>query len=317
MIKIRKVLLIFLMSLLIGSATACSAKDTAEMKGTAEAKSSFYQFTDDLGQTVILPAKPQRVVSLMGSYAELWLLAGGELVGVTEDALSERALQLSKDVQMIGTVKEPNLELLFGLSPDFVLLSTDIEAHVKLSETLKQAGIVHAFFKQDTYTEYLHMLDICTDITEQKDRYEEYGQALQDKIEERIASRATVENPPKILLLRALSTTVKALKEDHLVGRMLKDLNTDNIANQHESLLEELSMETIIQEDPDYIFVVTMGAVDKAIKSLEKGLMENPAWSGLTAVQNDRFFILPKELFQYKPNARWDESYEYLQNLLQ
>ena len=37
---------------------------------------------------------------------------------------------------------------------------------------------------------------------------------------------------------------------------------------------------------------------------------------GLTAVKQDRLILLPKELFHYKPNARWGESYAYLAKIL-
>lgn len=75
-------------------------------------------------------------------------------------------------------------------------------------------------------------------------------------------------------------------------------------------------MEKIIEEDPDYIFVVMMGDSEKALKSLKDGLQKNPAWSDLSAVINDRYILLPKELFHYKPNARWGESYEYIAKIL-
>jgi iron complex transport system substrate-binding protein len=75
-------------------------------------------------------------------------------------------------------------------------------------------------------------------------------------------------------------------------------------------------MEVIIQEDPDYIFVVTMGDSEKALQALQDGIEKNPAWSDLSAVKNDRFIVLPKELFHYKPNARWGESYEYVAKIL-
>ena len=42
----------------------------------------------------------------------------------------------------------------------------------------------------------------------------------------------------------------------------------------------------------------------------------NPAWSGLSAVKNGRYLLLPRDLFHYKPNARWGESYAYLANIL-
>ena len=75
-------------------------------------------------------------------------------------------------------------------------------------------------------------------------------------------------------------------------------------------------MDTIIAEDPDYIFVTTMGDSQKAIDALKAGIESNPAWGSLSAVQNGRYLILPKDLFHYKPNARWAESYEYLARIL-
>ena len=37
---------------------------------------------------------------------------------------------------------------------------------------------------------------------------------------------------------------------------------------------------------------------------------------GKTAVQEGRVYVLPRDLFHYKPNARWAESYAYLYELL-
>lgn len=47
--------------------------------------SAGYRFVDDLGQDVILPYRPERVVAFTGSFAETWLLAGGKLAGVTSE----------------------------------------------------------------------------------------------------------------------------------------------------------------------------------------------------------------------------------------
>ena len=56
--------------------------------------------------------------------------------------------------------------------------------------------------------------------------------------------------------------------------------------------------------------------VQAALDNLDASLTSNPAWSGLTAIQNGEYFILPQELFHYKPNARWSESYAHLLDLL-
>ena len=49
---------------------------------------SSVSFTDSLGSTITLEEAPQRVAALIGSYAETWVLAGGEdtLAAVTQDA---------------------------------------------------------------------------------------------------------------------------------------------------------------------------------------------------------------------------------------
>ena len=82
-----------------------------------------------------------------------------------------------------------------------------------------------------------------------------------------------------------------------------------------EKALERL--EKIVAEDPELILVVPMGEVSLARQWLQQEFQANAAWSSLTAVQNKHLYLLPKELFHYKPNARWGESYAYLAGLLQ
>ena len=275
-------------------------------------------FTDSLGREVSLPGAPKCVVSRMGSYAETWLLAGGTLAGVTSDVVSERCLQVDEAVtKIIGTVKSPDLEAVLGLSPDFILLSTDIESHVTLGATLEKAAIPHAYFKVEYFEDYLRMLKICTGLTGRTDLYAQNGLRVREKIDTVLSKLPTAANKrPTALFIRALSTTAKAKTDDNMTGRMLSELGVDNIAARHDSLLEDLSMETILEEDPDYIFVTTMGDSAKAIEALKNGIQANPAWNSLSAVKNDRYIVLDKTLFHYKPNAKWGESYETLAKIL-
>ncbi|TAH64701.1 MAG: ABC transporter substrate-binding protein [Anaerolineaceae bacterium] len=302
-----KVLIISVLMLIL---TGCKAKIKDDATNTY-----YYSFIDSLNNTVNLKDKPQRVVSLVGSYAETWILAGGDLTGVTNDVISERKMDLPSGTNIVGTIKEPNLEEIIALSPDFVLLSPDIESHVKISETLKTSNIPFAFFKVEHFDDYLNMLNVCTDITSNKELYEKNGLAVKEQIEDILAKIDEINNP-EILFMRAFSSGAKAKNDDNMACRIFSDLGSVNIASKHESLLEDLSMEVIIEEDPDYIFVVTMGDSEEALETLKNGIQKNPAWSDLSAVKNDRYIVLPKDLFHYKPNARWSESYEYIAKIL-
>ena len=315
----RIVTLLIALSLLCLPLSGCGpAKDAASVSSSlSEEQKAHYTFTDDLGNTVVLKEAPKRVVSLMGSYAETWMLAGGTLAGVTEDVISERGMEVPEGTKIIGTVKNPNAEEILNLSPDFIILSTDIESHVKLADTLKNAGIPHAYFQVEYFEDYLNMLKVCTDITGRDDLYEQNGVQIKQQIDEvRKQVRLAEGNAPTVLPIRALSTAAKALPSDNMVCKMLEDLGADNIATRHASLLEELSMEEIIEEDPDFIFVITMGDSQKAIDALKSGIEANPAWNSLSAVKNGRYLVLPKDLFHYKPNAKWGESYAYLARIL-
>lgn len=287
----------------------------SEMEETSSSSEKEVAFEDSLGNTITI-SNPQRVAALMGSYAEIWSLAGGDPIATTADAWDERQMELEEDkVTNLGGVQEPSLELLLGAKPDFVIASTDIESHVAMKETLESAGIPVAYFKVETVEDYLTMLKICTEITGRDDLYQENGEAVKQQVEE-CRERAKNEESPLILYIRAYSTGAKAKGSDNLTGAMLKDLGCINLADSDNSLLEDVSLERIIEADPDYIFVTTMGSSEKALEALAENMTNNPAWANLSAVKNGRYHVLPKDLFHYKPNARWGEAYEILADIL-
>ena len=256
-----------------------------------------------------------RVVSLYGSFAETWLLAGGQLVGTTSDAIEERQLDLG-EAAVVGTVKEPNLEAVIAAEPDFVILASDIAGQAELHQALADAAIPHAYFRTDTFDEYLSMLELFCSMTGRQDLYQQNGLAVQTQIQE-VLDTVAGQPQPTALLIRAYSSGAKAKGDDNLAGVILRDLGADNLVTRHESLLEDLSLEEIIAAEPDFILVTTMGSSDEAAMAyMEETFGSNPAWAGLSAVQNGRYVLLPRELFHYKPNARWGESYAYLAKIL-
>lgn len=273
-------------------------------------------FTDALHREVSVSKNPERVAALLGSFADVWVLAGGSLCAAAEDAWEDFDLALD-DAVNIGGAHSPSLELLIAAEPDFVLASASTASNVELQDALTAMGITVAYFDVDNFDDYLSMLDICTDITGRKDLYKQNGTDLKTAIEStksQYRDAALPEGERKVLLLRAASGFVKAKgSSGTILGEMLHDMGCINIADSDTSLLENLSVEAVIQAQPHHIFVVTMGSDTAAAKkSLENMMKENPAWSTLDAVKNGRLHTMDKALFNLKPNARWAESYEIL-----
>lgn len=292
--------------------TSCSNID----RGQGESVS----FTDALGREVSVQKNPKRVASLLGSFSDVWLLAGGELCASASDAWEDFGLSLG-DAVNIGGAHSPSLELLFSASPDLVIASASTRSHTEMKDVLTSAGIDVIYFDVDNFDDYLHMLDICTDITERKDLYEKNGLLLKsriDSIKSEFENSNLSENERTVLLLRASSSSVKAKgSRGTILGEMLSDIGCINIADSESHLLENLSVESIIMKNPHRIFVVTMGNSEEGARdSVEKLIKENPAWNTLEAVRENRIHIMDKRLFNLKPNASFARAYEVIYEIL-
>ena len=55
---------------------------------------------------------------------------------------------------------------------------------------------------------------------------------------------------------------------------------------------------------------------ETAAKAYMDSVLQEDAWAHLDAVQAGDYAYLPKDLFQFKPNSRWAEAYQYLFDLL-
>lgn len=301
------------LTMMLSILTACSSGESTQNENVVT-------FTDALGREVTVSKEPQQVATLIGSFADVWMLAGGSVCATAEDAWEDFGLELPNTVN-IGGAHSPNLELIFSANPDFVIASASTSSNVEMLETLETAGITVAYFDVDNFEDYLAMLNICTDITGRKDLYERNGLELQSQIETiklEMSEQPLTEEQKTVLLLRAHSGSVKAKgSEGTILGEMLADLGCINIADSDTSLLEALSVESIIRQEPYRIFVVTMGNdTQKAMDNFYQMMEENPAWGTLATVTEGRVHIMDRKLFNIKPNADWAESYEKLSEIL-
>ncbi len=297
-----KIILIFL---LVISLIGCTNEHNEEY---------FYTFYDDLNQEIKLKEKPKNVAVLFSSFAEVWILSGGKVnISVYESVQRGFA---SKDIILVdsGAGKTINLELLVSSKPDFVICSKDIEAQVNASKLLNASNIPAACFKVEHFNDYLKMLDICTDILESKDLYKINGLDVKERIDLILDGLNEDIVYKNILFIRAGSTsnsTKAKIAKDNFVAQMLDEIKTYNIANNAKVLLDGLSVEEILIENPDYIFISTMGNIEGAMAYMDS-LLSSDVWSNLEAVKNKNYVYLPKELFQFKPNNKWDIAYQYL-----
>lgn len=324
----------FLMVMVLALGLAACSNDSEEVKET-EAKEVEVQeeakqdatteqhgviitdkdvtFTDTRGQEVTIEKNPQRVVSVFNSYLEIWMASGGEVVGTIEPS-GDKPVPGTENAEIVGTLGAVSLEKVLSLEPDVVIVNGNSNHHMELVPSLEQSGIkviaLDFVYKED----YFKLARVFTALTGREDLYEQNVNEVNANIEKIIAESPTDKNY-KVLLMMASGKSITARGTDSYVGEMLKDLHTINIADVSNNLLSEtsFSMEKIIEEDPDFIFVQTTGSDMQVVyDKLKQDVESNPAWASLQAVQNERYIFLPKDLYMYKANQRYAEAYEGL-----
>ena len=273
---------------------------------------------DDLGREV-KAKRPQNVAALIGSFADLWVDAGGKnsLKEAAHDAWTSFDLNLDSSVKDLGDVKKINAEILLASKPDLVIASAKNENQVAMKDTLESAGIPVLYYDVSSFEDYLKVMEDFCRLTGNGKAFQEKVTAQKEKIEN-LKKQAAEKESPKVLYIRATGSSVKVKNsKDSVLGEMLQELNAENIADTENALLENLSMETILQENPDQIFIVYQGSDDtKAKEQMEKAVLSNPLWKSLDAVKKGNVHVMDPSLYNLKPNDRWAEAFEGLYNIL-
>ena len=94
-----------------GSVTSVTV--TGDEVSEIEKTSAVITFTDDLERSVTVN-QPKRVAALLGSFAQIWMLSGGEVIATADDAWNDLALDLSENTVNLGNTKQLSLEQLLA-----------------------------------------------------------------------------------------------------------------------------------------------------------------------------------------------------------
>lgn len=250
---------------------------------------------------------PHNVVACSRSLGEMWMLSGGKLAGITDDGKD-----LGKKIKVVGTLMRPSVEEIIALKPSLVLLTGDIPTQQKVKKSLSDAHVKVKSVNVDNFQDYDKYMKEFTKMNKRSDLYEKNVVDVSKRIEA-IKKKVNFKKQT-YLMLRVSSMKNKVLKNDYFACEIANDMNMVNIA-QDDSALDDINVEEIMKKNPDYIFVVYQGEEKQAQEAYNK-IAAMPGWDQLSALKNKHVKVLPKNYFQFKPNAKWDKAYQYLYDYL-
>src|SRR6056297_324915 len=280
---------------------------------------NYVTYIDTRGEEITVSKNPEKTVVLINSLLDLWYLSGGE--SVARCSGTTNVPEAANDIEIIGKFYSVSLEKLIALEPDLVVVSSTVSSQMEMEDVLSENGIEFAPVDASTspYTNFDKNVYLFSQILGTEDIYETDVKEITRSVDEIIAKAEESEKNPSAIILFSSSKYVKCELPTSLTGEILYYLGVENIvadAQIEGSTKVDFSLERLIERNPDYIFITTMGDFEECKARVEQDVKSNEAWNSLSAVKKGRVYYLPKDLYLYKPNARYPEAFKGLAEIV-
>lgn len=305
--KILSLVLAFSLAASALALTGCGSGPASSTQGVQ------YTYKD---QVITLQARPKRVVTLTAPLLNMAYAAGG--TSLARPATTSPIPEAAEDLPELGQIAHLNMELLIQMKPDLVIGEGVQTSFV--ADQLRSNQIPYIMINYDGINDNVDVLRFMGEIYGTEDKTEKlisnYEKQMKE-VEDRSAEAAK-KKPVTVAVLRATGRSVTMETPRSICASMTEKLHMDNVISHHKDVdIKDAksipySLEQLSADDPDIIFIVTMGNEEKVNATLDKNMRDNPAWSGLSAVRNNRVYTLEKYLYLMNPGVRTPEAMEKL-----
>ena len=297
----RKLLLGSIALVMIVLALAGCGKTTSSSSATT--KELTYN-----GQTYTVPKDPQKIAVLSNSVLSMLYAVDGKAISrvSSTDPLPPEIEALP----VLGQTANINMEQLLGLNPDLVLGLEN--QHKKYESQLQSSKIPNVLINYDGIKDNVPLIKFLGALTNHEDKATTLANTYESNVN-KVKDSVKAQQPARVAVLRATGKGVTAETDAAITASMVKDLGMTNVVSTHldkttTDKTVPYSLETLAADDPDIIFVVTMGKEEEITKAMKKAMTDNPAWANLKAVQNNRVIYLPSKLFLLNPGLQTPEA---------
>ena len=266
------------------------------------------------GTETLLTKHPRRTIVGNASFADPWFTAGGSAIGVPTVRSQQALPEPARDLPRIGVLRSLNLEKIFAMKPDLVLINANLHAHRAVRHHLIDAGIPNVALDYANFHDYIGILDLFCRLNGGSVETNSTAKRIISQVRKLTEEAARLPSPRFAVLFVASGGFVLE-SGDLNVPTMAEMLGGTNIARQESGRLK-YSFEQLLIDDPDIILINTMGDSKALQKKFTRDLISQPAWQQLKAAKTGRVHFLPPELFLYMAGSRYPEAFLHLAKLL-
>ena len=245
----------------------------------------------ELGETTV-NKNPKRVVVFdYGILDSLDKLEVEGIVGLVQDGLPEHLSKFeSEDYSSVGSLKEPNMEKIFELTPDLIIISgRQADYYEELS---KIAPTIHLGVNNENYLEsFSDNMNKLGEIFGKEKAVEKVLTAITEAIEE-LNAKVTEKNVNGLITL-ANDGSFSVYGAESRFGIIHNSFGVTPVDETIEASThgQKASFEYIVEKNPQYLFVVDRAAIVGGTTSA-KELFENELMKKTDVYKNDNIVYL-------------------------
>ncbi len=255
--KFKRILLFFALLLFLSgcSGQTTTSTSTGEVE-TYSGATSYPVIITDMSGDVTIDEKPERIVSLSPSNTEILFAigAGDQVVGRTNYCNYPPE---AEKVESIGDYATPSVEKILSLSPDLVMATDFIADDVK--SQIEATGAKVLVFSPATIDEVENSITSIGQAVDQNDGATTVVENMQSQYDDLKAKLDTKDVTKTVFIDLGDYYTVGP-------GSLLNDeltlIDAENIAADADASYPQLSVETIVSDDPD-VYISFLNTADQ------------------------------------------------------
>ncbi len=294
--------------------SGCGAEKTSEPIEVSQEK-FFATIEDDAGRKIILPSKPTRIVVTSASFLEPLNAVGGMIVGRPDS--KNKMPDWAKNIPSVGAVYQIDVERLLSYAPDLVIVNKGMNE--KLLPVLEENKIPALVVELKTYDDVKRGLKTFSMISGDVAAGEKIIADMDAEI------KSIVDKVPKknlrVAILHSTAQGLSVQLDGSIAGSIAKMFGWENVASGMTPLEKNpdaapYSMETLAEQNPEIIFVTSMGDLDEIKSNMTKSIESNDAWQAIGAIKNNRLYFLPQDLFLLSPGLHYPDAVKTMAELI-
>jgi iron complex transport system substrate-binding protein len=266
-------------------------------------------FTDQLGNTISISEAPERIITLAPSLTEIVFTLGLEekLVGIDDASTFPKA---TADITKVSSWQGLDLELVVAQEPDIVFADKALDMSGERYEALTGAGLVVVQFFPKDLDEMLEQITLIGEICDVPDTADSVVSDLKDRVGTVSESVADIpsDQRPKVLYVTYYdgSDSPWVGTDSTMSGDLIAKAGGNNIVSDSTGYHVQVSLETIVDQDPDVIFTSQSSVWPTLSREV---IMADDVLKDVSAVKNDRVFDIDGDLVD-RPGPRMVDGLE-------